>query len=71
MKYFYEAYFLQTYNDHSAVISKLTKLSPLIETRTVMSTVVIIIGNLLIYELAKSLFKESKKQYRIVFSYFI
>ena len=67
MKYFYEAYFLQTYNDHSAVISKLTKLSPLIETRTVMSTVVIIIGNLLIYELAKSLFKESKKQYRIVF----
>lgn len=67
LKEFAKSYFLQTYNDHSAVVAYLTKLSPLIETRTIMATIVIIIGNMIIYKIGEAIFPKKKKSQLVFF----
>ncbi len=51
--------FTQTFLDHSAVVSKIFNLHPLMEIRTVNPAVFLIIGNLLIFLLARTMLKDS------------
>lgn len=50
---FYMPYFLQTYLDHSTIVARLTGLHPLLEIRTVIPAVMILIGNLLMWQFVK------------------
>lgn len=56
---FHSAYFLQTYLDHSAVISFLTNVHPLIEIRSIIPAITIIISNIVIWKIADYIFKEN------------
>ena len=55
-------YLLETYQNHSAVICTLTGLAPLIETRTVETTLMVIMANLIYYQLGLQLFPGSRKK---------
>ena len=55
-------YLLETYQNHSAVICTLTGLAPLIETRTVETTLMVIMANLIYYQLGRQLFPLSRKK---------
>ena len=55
-------YYLETNLTHSAVICKLFKIAPLIERRTVMTSVVIILANLVIYEIGRQLLNKNIKE---------
>lgn len=50
-------YYLETNLTHSAVMCKLFDIAPLIERRTVMTSVVIILATFIIYEIGMSLFQ--------------
>lgn len=60
-----KAYFLQTYLEHSAVVCKITGISPLMESRVVMSTIVILISSMSVFALGKTIFE--KKSYALYF----
>lgn len=53
-------YFLQTYLEHSAVICKFFNLPVLIESRQIMSAIVVLITSMVIFELGRTIFKEDK-----------
>ena len=53
-------YFLQTYLEHSAVVCKLTGIPALIEARQIMSTIVVLITSMIIFELGRTVFKKNK-----------
>ncbi len=51
-----DEYLLETYQNHSAVMCQLLHLHPMVETMTVMASVVIILYQLIAFELGKYLF---------------
>lgn len=55
-------YLLETYQNHSGVICILTGLAPLIETRTVETTLMVIMANLIYYQLGLQLFPGFRKK---------
>ena len=55
--------FTQSMLDHSAVVSKLFKIHPLIEIRWVTPFILFILGSLIIYLLAREIFSEKSKQW--------
>jgi len=55
--------FTQSMLDHSAVVSKLFKVHPLIEIRWVTPFFFFILGNLIVYLLAREMFAEKSKQW--------
>lgn len=59
---FSRSYLLQTYLDHSTIVSWLTQLHPLIEIRTVIPAVTILIGNLVIWQFAKLISKGNRRK---------
>ena len=56
------SYLLQTYLDHSVVISWLTGIHPLIEIRTVIPAITILVSNLVIWEIAKTICRKDYKK---------
>lgn len=59
---FNSQYFLQTNVHHSAVVCIITGLAPLVEQRTVMSSIVILMSGLIIMQMACTIFKKSRKR---------
>lgn len=55
-----EVYFLQTYLEHSAVVCKLTGITPIMESRTIMSLIVVLLSSMAIWALGKTIFNDSK-----------
>lgn len=55
--------FTQSMLDHSAVVSKLFKVHPLIEIRWVTPFIFFILGNLIVYLLAREMFAEKSRQW--------
>lgn len=53
-------YLLETYQNHSAVMCQLLHIHPLIEVRTVMASVVILLYQLIFFEIGKLLFKNDR-----------
>lgn len=49
-------YLLETYQNHSAVLCQLLRIPPLIETRTAESSLMVILANLIYYQLGLELF---------------
>lgn len=61
-EYFDWIYMLETYLAHSAVMCKFFNVAPLIEVRTVMTAIVIILFNLVVREIGKELFEENREK---------
>lgn len=61
LAFFAMRYLPATYNVHDAVICQLSGLHPLIETKTTMSVIVILLSNLVSYKCAEILFQDYKK----------
>lgn len=55
-------YLLETYQNHSAVLCYLTKIAPLIETRTAEASLIVILANLIYYQFGLQLFNHSRKK---------
>jgi hypothetical protein len=55
-----QEYLLETYQNHSAVMCQLFGVHPLIEIRTVMTSVVILLYQLIFYEIGMVLFKRDR-----------
>lgn len=55
-------YLLETYQNHSAVICQLLGLPPLIETRTAEASLMVILANLISYQLGLQLFANTRKK---------
>ena len=53
-------YLLETYQNHSSVMCRLLHIHPLIEVRTVMASVVLILYQLLFYEIGMVLFRRDR-----------
>ncbi len=62
LDYLNDSYLLENYEMHSAVVCQLFGIHPLIEVRTVMTCVVLLISNGIFYKIAESFFGE--KYYR-------
>ena len=53
-------YLLETYQNHSAVMCQLLHLHPMIEVRTVMASVVVILYQMIFYEIGMLLFRRDR-----------
>ncbi|MCI9140173.1 MAG: hypothetical protein HFI78_10820 [Lachnospiraceae bacterium] len=53
-------YFFATYPIHDAVVCQITGIHPLIETKTIMSSVVVLFTNIIYYKIASELWGEKK-----------
>lgn len=67
LKKFYNDRYLCTFLDHSAVSSKLSGLHPMIEVRTVLTAVFVLMQIIIVWELAKYFAKGDKKKTVIAF----
>ena len=65
LKNFNSSYFLQTFLDHSAVVCRLFGLHPLLEVRSIIPAVMIIMNTLIVVGLAEAFFE--KEYSRILF----
>ena len=62
LKKLHTEYLLETYQNHSAVLCQLFGIAPLIETRTAESSLIVILANLVNYQLGLQLFANSRKK---------
>ena len=60
LDYLNKEYLLETYQNHSSVMCRLLHIHPLIEVRTVMASVVIILYQLIFYEIGMLLFQRDR-----------
>lgn len=60
LKYLHSEYLLETYQNHTSVMSQLLGIHPMIENLTVMASVVIILYQLIFFEIGKLLFSGSR-----------
>ncbi len=70
LKYLHTEYLLETYQNHSSVMCQLFKVHPMIENLTIMTTIVIILYNLIMFEIGLSLFKGDRKK-GVIFTAFL
>jgi hypothetical protein len=68
LKTFEPRTFTQTVLDHSAVVSKIFNLHPLMEIRSVIPAVFLIMGSLIIYLTARAIFKDSDAKQWLFFA---
>lgn len=59
--------YLCTFLDHSAVVCKLTGLHAMVEVRTVLTAVFVLMQSIIVWELAKCFGKDDKKKVLLVF----
>ncbi len=64
-------YLLETYQNHSAVLCQLLRIPPLIETRTAESSLMVILANLIYYQLGLELFGKNYRKKGVAFVFFL
>lgn len=64
-------YLLETYQNHSAVLCQLLGIPPLIETRIAESSLMVILANLIYYQLGLQLFGNNHKKKSVTFAFFL
>ncbi|MDY3251342.1 MAG: DUF6077 domain-containing protein [Candidatus Choladocola sp.] len=62
LDYLNPEYLLETYQNHGAVMCQLLHLHPMVENLTIMASVVIILYQLIFFEIGKILFRGSRKK---------
>lgn len=70
LKHLNTEYLLETYQNHSSVMCQLFKVHPMVENLTVMATIVIILYNLIVFNIGSSLFHGSRKK-GVIFTAFL
>lgn len=60
LSYFSAAYVMETYLLHSSVVCRLFHIAPLIEVRTVMAAVAVILFNIVLIHIGRCLFKDCR-----------
>lgn len=64
-------YLLETYQNHSAVLCQLLKIPPLMETRTAEASLMVILANLIYYQLGLQLFGKNHRKKSVFFVFFL